>query len=313
MPAVYLSIPIGSITIGIGANAPFGLEDEYDSNFIGRFQGIKSDVTTYNINPTIAWKINPRVSIGAGIDYQHIDAELTSKTNGVLLFGPGSELDTRLKGNDDGWGWNVGAMFQVSDDMRLGASYRSKINYTIEGDVTTATPIGTVTSPFRADLTLPDMASVSVFQKFNEQWDLLGDITWTHWSEIDSLNIISKNTGATLQTLKLGLDDSWRISFGLNYHLSSAWTLKGGAAWDQSPVKDEFRGVRLPDNDRYWLSVGAKWRPTNNFWIDAGYAHLFVKSSSINQNGGNAAAFGVVAGSYDNSVDILGVQATFQF
>ena len=91
VPDVYLSIPIGDFSVGIGAGAPFGLDIEYDNNFMGRFQGIKSDVTSYNINPTIAWKINPRFSIGAGVNYQHIHAELTSMTNGSGLFGPGSE------------------------------------------------------------------------------------------------------------------------------------------------------------------------------------------------------------------------------
>jgi len=314
VPDVYISIPIGSVTIGIGANAPFGLEDEYDGNFIGRFQGLKSDLTTYNINPTVAWKVTPRFSVGAGVNYQHIDVELTNS----FVGGVNTEFLSRLKGNDDGWGWNVGAMFQVSDDMRLGASYRSKINYSIEGNATLTTPAGAsvLNTPAHADLTVPDMASISVFQKFDERWDLLGDITWTHWSEIDTLNIVQNSTGTTLQSIKLGLDDAWRISFGLNYHLSSAWTLKSGVAWDQSPVKDQFRDVRLPDADRYWLSVGAKWRPSNKFWVDVGYAHLFVKNASINQTqAGTTPPFtsNTVAGSYDNSVDILGAQLTYQF
>jgi long-chain fatty acid transport protein len=183
--------------------------------------------------------------------------------------------------------------------------------------VTTPTGATVLNTPVHADLTLPDMASFSVFQKFNDQWDLLGDVTWTHWSTIDTINAVQNSTGATLQSIKLGLDDAWRISFGLNYHLSSAWMLKGGVAWDQTPVKDEFRGVRLPDADRYWLSVGAKWRPANNFWIDVGYAHLFVKNASINQTQTNPAvgplSTNVVAGSYDNSIDILGAQLTYQF
>jgi long-chain fatty acid transport protein len=317
VPDLYLSIPIGSITLGIGANAPFGLKDEYDSDFMGRFQGIKSEVTTYNINPTIAWKVNNRFSVGAGVSYQYVDVELTNKVNavGINPIFAGQEFNSSLKGNDYAYGWNVGGMFQASEDMRIGASYRSKLKYTIDGNATITTPTGAtiLNTPAHADLTLPDMASLSVFQRFNDQWDFMGDITWTHWSEIDTLKVIQNSTGAQLESIKLGFDDTWRISFGLNYHLSNAWTLKGGFAWDQTPVKDENRQVRLPDNDRYWLSIGAKWRPTNSFWIDAGYAHLFVKSASINQNQGNQQAFGLVSGSYDNSVDILGVQLTYQF
>ena len=100
-------------------------------------------------------------------------------------------------------------------------------------------------------------------------------------------------------------------------HASGTWTLRYGFAWDQSPVKDAYRTVRLPDTDRFWASVGAQWRPGDRWSVDAGYAHLFMNSPPINivksQLGAPASFSSAVSGKYGDSVDILSLQLTYRF
>ena len=210
----------------------------------------------------------------------------------------------------------MGLLAQVTPDTRIGVSYRSQMKYTLSGTTSAAIPGGPTVLPttnVTADVTLPDMASLSVMQKLNDQWDLLADVTFTRWSKINTVNIVT-SSGTTLDTLAFKFDDTWRVSLGTNYHYSERWIFKGGVAWDQSPVQDQYRTVRLPDNDRTWLAFGGQYKVTQNAVVDVGYAHLFISNASINNT--KVASTGLattVMGSYEGSVDILSVQYSQAF
>ena len=319
VPNAYFVMPIGEkFNFGVGVNAPFGLKTEYDDNWVGRFQGIKSDLKAINVNPSLSYKLSDSFAVGIGLNYQKLDAELTN----AVLLGPGTEGRAKLKADDDGWGWNAGVLFNLTPATKIGASYRSQIKYNLTGTTTVTTAAGAVVppagGPTNADITLPDMFSLSVSHQLSEDWEILGDITYTKWSKIKTVNVVNSTTGANRDVLTLNFDDSYRVSIGANYKYSESLTLKGGIAYDQSPVQDQSRTVRLPDNDRTWLAVGAKYKVTKNAAIDAGYAHLFIKNAPINNTRGQLglpAGFGntTVTGSYKGSVDILSVQYTQSF
>jgi len=158
--------------VGIGVNAPFGLKLDYDTGWMGRFQGKRSEIKTLNVNPSIAFRVGDFVSIGLGANYQRIDAKLTSAVNYSAIIGQqlqalamqgaitpiqaaqltainaGLEGHTAVKGDDSTWGFNVGVLFDLSDTARLGIAYRSSLDYTVEGDVrfvapATPEPVGT--------------------------------------------------------------------------------------------------------------------------------------------------------------------------
>ena len=326
IPNVYFVMPIGDrLNFGIGANVPFGLKTEYDDNWAGRFQGIKTDIKTYNINPSLSYKVSDSLAIGAGANYQHLDADLTN----AVVLGPNTEGRAELDANDDAWGWNIGVLFQPAPATKIGASYRSKLKYTLEGTTTVTGPTGAIVAPVsgptKADVTLPDSFSLSLAQKLNDRWELLADATFTHWSEIDRINIVNSTNGTLRDSLVLDFDDTWRYSVGVNYKLNDAWTLKGGVAYDQSPVTGTSnRTVRLPDNDRTWLSIGAAMKVRQNGKLDLGYSHLFIKDSDINFTRSQQApgfttptpqpfTASTVAGSYTGSIDIFSVQYTLSF
>jgi long-chain fatty acid transport protein len=311
IPNAYFSMPYGDRWfIGVGVNAPFGLVTEYDEDWVGRFQGIKSEIMTVNINPTVAYKVSDTVSVGFGVSYQQFDAELT---NAQLLPGP-SEGRARLEADDDGFGWNAGVLIQATPTTRIGASYRSKIDYTLEGDlnVTTSGGATVLASPATADVTLPDMFSLSLMHALNDKIDLLADVTFTRWSEIDRVNVVAPS-GATLDTLVLDFDDTVRYSLGINYRCSDRFTGKLGIAFDESPVDDQNRTVRLPDNDRKWIAAGGSYKVGQAGKLDFGYAYLFTSDGSIDQTRGSQLNFGRVAGTYEASIHIVSVQYSTSF
>jgi long-chain fatty acid transport protein len=274
-------------------------------------------VKTININPTVAWKINEVVSLGFGLNAQYLDAELTQRT----FAGPAGNPLISVTGDDWGWGWNIGAMFTLSPATRIGVSYRSQIDYTIEGDITASPNIpaaGLVNGPARADIDVPAMFSIALSQQIGRDWQILADYTYTWWDSIKTLSIVRSNTGATFTTLDLEFKNSWRLGVGANYRLNDQWKLRFGTAYDKTPVQDAFRSPRLPDADRIWLAIGAQWQFSKQGAVDFGYAHEFVDDASSNLRIPPPPApaglpGGRLVGTYKADVNIFGIQLKYSF
>jgi len=322
VPNFYFLTPISeSVKFGLGVNAPFGLKTEYNKDWLGRFQSVKSELKTVNINPSLAFKVNDQLSLGFGVSAMWAQAELTNAVN----FGPFGEGYGKVKGDDWGFGFNLGAIYQATNDTRIGIAYRSKIEQHLDGDVKFKRP-AVLPAPFiaasqngdvNADLTLPENFSVGAFSRINDSWDLMGDITWTRWNRFQELAIY-RDSGTLLTQTTENWDNTMRYSIGVNYHYSSNLKLRAGLAYDEEAISDRYRTARIPGNDRKWLSLGASWKATPKTTLDVGYAHLFLSDTDIDDN--QAAPVppspfgkGRVRGEYDASVDILSMQVTHNF
>jgi long-chain fatty acid transport protein len=291
-----------AVSVGIGINAPFGLKTEYEDGWIGRFQALKSEVKTININPSIAWKVNDQFSLGAGLNVQRIEATLT---NNISPAAPTSFM--KVEGDDYSWGYNLGLLWQAAKDTRIGLAYRSEVDYTLKGNLTAnaVLPSGSVT----ADVTMPASASLSVFHKLSPSVDLLADITWTGWSSFDQLDIVYTSIPVDLPATPENWENIMRYSLGATWHLNDKLSLRGGVAYDEAPVSDAYRTPRIPDGARTWVAVGGQYRLSKQGALDFGYAHLFVNDPGLNSTAGGT----TLTGTYDSAVDILSVQYTHNF
>ena len=317
-------------TFGLGINTPFGLSTEWSNSWQGRYQGIKSEVATINVNPSLAYEVDDKLSLGGGIDIQYIDAELTNAIDTGLLVAAPQAADTigEVTGDDWGFGFNLGLLYEFSETTRIGATYRSKIDNTLEGDAkfkpTNATAAAVLAglppgildnTDATADIELPAILSIGGYHELNSKWAIMADISWTEWSTLDEL-VIEFDSAQQDSVEDFDWDDTFRYGVGVNYRHSDTLLWRGGIAFDESPVPSaEKRGVRVPDEDRLWLAFGAGFKPARGITIDVGYAHLFVDDADINNtkvNTTTGASYSLV-GEFDNSVDILSAQVTWAF
>lgn len=310
VPNMYFKMDLTeSLKLGLGVNAPFGLKTEYDSTWVGRFQAVKSEVKTVNINPALAFKVNDQLSLGFGVSAMWAQATLTRAVNRVVA----AETTVKIKGDDWGFGYNLGAIYQATPDTRISVAYRSKVDQHLDGD-SSSPLVAALNTNVNTSIALPENFSVSVFSKINDTWDLMGDITWTHWSRFKELRIDFANAVPDSVTTE-NWNNTMRYSIGANYHYSDTIKLRAGLAYDEEAISDEFRTARIPGNDRKWVSFGANWKVTPNSAMDVGYSHLFISDASINddQSAPAKGRNGIVKGSYDGSVDILSLQYTHNF
>ena len=291
-----------SLRLGIALNAPFGLVTEYDQFWRGQLTALKSDLKAININPAIAYKVNDVFSIGAGVSVQKIDAELTSGANAA-----GTNIFT-LTADDIGYGFNLGATIQPSKATRIGVQYRSSIKYKLEGTATFSLAPA-LNGPVSADLKTPDTASISILHQATPNLEVMGDITWTKWGNLQQLVIVRGTPLPALPSLTFRWDDTLRFGLGANYRLNPQTKLRFGVALDKTPTNDVDRTPRLPDQDRTWVAFGVQYKPSKQGTLELAYAHEFVKNGSVN----TATAAGTLIGYFKSKADIVSLQYSHSF
>ncbi|HUP93875.1 MAG TPA: outer membrane protein transport protein [Burkholderiales bacterium] len=311
VPNAFFTMPITDrLRVGLAINAPFGLTTNYDQGWQGQLVALKSQIQTLNLNPAIAYRVNNMLSVGAGVNVQMIRAKLSSFSGAAALG------NVNLKADDVGYGYNLGAMVQPRDGTRFGVSYRSRIKYSLDGNVNFTGPAGAAFgSDVSADLTVPDSASFSVFHRLNRDWELMADATWTGWDRLQQLAVVRTTTsaggaaGSTLTTIPFRWDNTWRFGVGANYNVHDRMKIRLGVAFDETPTNDGTRSPRLPDQDRTWLAAGLQYRVPRAGVLEIGYAHEFIRDATVN----NALGASNLVGKFDNKANILSLQYSHPF
>lgn len=350
VPNFFYANPFNDrITFGFGISSLYGLATEYPDDWIGRYHAIESELITLNINPALGFQINDQWSIGAGVSAQYADATLSNaldfgglvtvqqiQAGDPLTLAPSDprfDGKTEVVGDDWGFGFNLGVLFQPNPGTRFGIGYRSKIDHTLTGDNDLTIPdipeILALAGPSRsrdaeASVTIPATLSFSGYHELSSRWAVMADVTWTDWSEFDELRVefsndpVDPDPSDSVQPEEW--EDAFRYSLGVNYRYSDALTFRAGVAYDETPVPSaKLRTPRIPDNSRRWITLGASYRPSETFSFDIAYAHIFVSDTRINDTevttGGLAGApvGSTLDGEYEASVDILSAQVQWNF
>ena len=305
VPGVYVVHRLNDKTsAGLSVNAPFGLGTEYSDNWVGRVHALESTIKTLNINPSIAYKVNDQLSVGAGISAQSMEVELKS----ALPTGP----TVTIAGKDHlSTGVNAGLLYKPTEKTQIGLHYRSGVDHKLKG--TSKSAFAPLNADVTADASLPAHMSLSVGHKVNDKLEVMGDVTRTKWSSYERIRVVKSN-GVDLSNEYQGWKDANRYAIGANYQYSERLKLRGGIALDESPVPNaQLRSPRTPDNDRTWVAVGANYKVKKNFDVDVAYTHISTKSTPIENTKTIGANNFLLKGNYDSKVDVVGVQLNWAF
>ncbi|WP_330984632.1 MULTISPECIES: long-chain fatty acid transporter FadL [Enterobacterales] len=302
VPNMHFVMPIND-QFGWGASVTsnYGLATEFNNNYIAGEYGGKTDLTTVNLNLSGAYRLNQNWSFGLGFDAVYADAKIEryagEQTAGAGLAAPGSQI-AKLKGDEWGYGWNAGILYELDKNNRWGLTYRSEVKIDFDGDYKsnipaqanvipgagTAFPWGTSgsTVPGALTLNLPEMWEISGYNRVAPQWAVHYSIAYTSWSQFQEL----KATGSDGQTLFYkdeSFKDSYRIALGTTYYMDDNWTFRTGIAFDDSPVPADHRSISIPDQDRFWLSAGATYAFNPDASIDVGASYMHGQHVTIEE------------------------------
>jgi long-chain fatty acid transport protein len=330
VPAMYFTHRINDAwTVGATVNAPFGFQTEYDDRSMLRYEGVKSKLESIDLAFGASFRINDQFSIGGSLIAQRTSAELTqvvdfgtilaAPTNGALLP---QEADGfgGLKGDDWGYGFTLGLLWKPTASDRIGLSYHSQIDHTLEGDATFEVPSNVLpllggaflNQDGQADFDTPWFVTASWWHTVDDRLSFGADIGYTHWSSFKDLLIRYQSPAMTpfTRAQDFNWDDTWFYSIGGDYRLDDQWTLRAGLAYDETPTNDITRTPRVPDGNRTWLSVGIGYKWSDALRFDAGFVHLWVDDGTIDHT---TSTFNHLTGSFESSGNVLGISGQYLF
>jgi long-chain fatty acid transport protein len=300
VPNLHFVAPINE-QFGWGASVTsnYGLATEFNDNYIAGEYGGKTDLTTLNLNLSGAYRLNDNWSFGLGFDAVYADAKIERYSGEQTAALPkNSSKIASLEGDEWGFGWNAGILYELDKDNRYGFTYRSEVKVDFDGDYKsgisplanrlpgagTAFPAGTggQTIPGSLTLHLPEMWELSGYNRVAPQWAVHYSIAYTSWSQFQEL----KATGDGDRTLFYkdeGFKDSYRLALGTTYYMDDNWTFRTGIAYDDSPVPAGKRSISIPDQDRLWLSAGTTYAFNDNASVDVGASYMHGQKVTVNE------------------------------
>jgi long-chain fatty acid transport protein len=327
VPSLFVGAPIadGRLWLGLAVTAPFGLELDYGRDWFGRYDSYDNHLTTLDVAPTLAYRINDAWSVGAGIDLQYADAKLISALPDPLTpGGPTPETDGRSELSGDDWsaGFNIGILYHPSQRTRVGLHYRSRITHELTGrlDVSRLTgPLAAVNgrSDTETRIALPDRLALSLTQTITPRLTLLAEVQWFGWDVFDDIRVRFDDRRPDLVRPQ-GFENTYTAGLAAQYALDARWTLRGGIQYDQSPTVDALRNTSIPDSDLTWLGIGLSYAATNRLRLDVGYVYGSFARQDIDLTlpvyAGTPLASSVnVSGETGSHVETLSLSVAYRF
>jgi long-chain fatty acid transport protein len=291
---------------GIGAFSYFGLAAEYDVGWVGRYYVQKSAVLGFTLMPAVSYRVNEHLSFGAGFNWMFGYFNQESEVrNFVPTSGDGS---FKISDNTQGFGANVGGLWELSDETRFGLTYLSpvKLDFQDTPEFTGLGPLqeaalaraGILGAKVDLGLEVPQTLMVSGYHELSGDWAIMGNIGWQNWKRFGKAEVSIADTLLST-TVDLDYKDTWHVAFGADWDVAAEWLVTGGIAYDSSPIEDEDRVVQLPMSEMWRFGVGGQWDWTESLKLGFAYELGWMGNLDVDQfrQVGNQ-VFNRVAGQY---------------
>lgn len=305
---VYATYRINDdLNVGIGVNNPYGLGTEWPSTWDGRFISVKVDLKSFFFTPTVSYKINDQLSLGLGANIVTGGVTINRSVGGVPSFLP--EPTVALDLSATGYGFNLGALYKLSSEISIGASYRSAVTLDATGTAKFTNNSSLLKLPegdAAASLTLPATAFVGVAVKPMDNLELEADYQYVGWSSYDKLTIEFKADPSKNSTADKKYENTYIIRVGGEYTMD-ALQLRAGYLYDHSPVLPKYVDPMLPDANRNGINVGVGYKITPNIVIDLSYLNLmFDQAKAVGTDSG-------FDGTYTAGANLFGFNVGYTF
>lgn len=303
-PHLYIAYPfLERFAAGVGFYVPFGNRIHWPDDFVGRFVATKSDLSVFNINPTVAWAPLDWVRVGVGAQIIYSTVDLRRRLAIPLPTGV-AEGGVKLTANDWDLSYDVGIQVEpVKDFLYVGASYRHKYTLDFNDGDAEFSDIPAPAQPLfpnqgvAAKATMPNTLTLGIAVRPMPNLRVGFDAAWFNWSRLDELNIRFDNP-AFNSTVPLDWHNRWNFHLGAEWGLSEFLTLRGGLGYDPTPVPDNTLSPLLPDSTRLTV-FGGLGLTFGRFQVGAGYELLFLQEKT--------STFAPLPGTYDGMGHVLSV------
>lgn len=303
-----------NLQVGVSFYTPYGSSINWTRDWPGSVLSQKVNLKIYDLQPTVAWRITPKLSIGAGLMLSWGSVDLSkglvssstmdhalgmmaatgiSQQMGIdpeYRFDDISPASVNLKGKSDlSVGFNVGAMYDLTSRLSVGASFRSKMQMKVRsGDATVSyaneiaravleKDLGIINAAnFKASMPSPYVLTLGASYRPVDKLTLAFDAQLTGWKTYKELHIdfLSDKLSAYDQKLPKRYCNAWAFRLGGEYALTPRLDLRAGMMVDLTPVNKEHFNPETPGMTRLGPSAGLTFRPLPRLGIDVSFMYV---------------------------------------
>ncbi|TLD47438.1 MAG: Outer membrane protein P1 [Accumulibacter sp.] len=283
------------LTVGFGTAGNFGLAVKYDTSWLGRYYGQEGTLIGLSLLPSVAYKVNDRLSLGATVN-----AMFGIMKQQVAINNPGApgRADGRLELSDREWGWglNLGLLYEVDPATRLGLTWNSqvKLDFSARPDFSGLSPVlaaalasrGALRANLDLGIHVPQGVMASAFHQVNDQWAVLGSVGWQQWSKFGEVDIgISDTNNPASLTTDLDFKDTWHVALGGQYRISQPWLLNFGVAYDSAFQSGDIQSPLLPANSAWRFGIGVQNEIDRSFNWGLSAEYVYGGTLDLQKNG----------------------------
>ena len=329
------------LAVGLAVYTPFGSSNIWGDNWDGKYLVQDISMKAVYIQPTVSYKVNDWMSIGAGLNIVYGEFEL-NKAFAIRNPADGSILadgNANLSGNTIKYGYNIGIFLQPNDKLNIGISYRSQVDIELdnsegEGEFTYPSSIagipdamtqglvagykaaGATDGSFTATLPLPASLNVGFAYQIDEKWLVSADLNFVEWSVYKNLEFVSEDAAALNSSNIRDWDNSMTYRIGAQYSANEKLDLRAGFYYDATPVQDNYYAPETPGSNKIGLTAGASYKLNDKFSLDAAILYGFGENTKgYDTNDTSIAYYGEEGfnGEYKNTAIFPTIGITYNF
>lgn len=295
LPNEHYAAPLAdNLVFGLSIMTPFSAKTNYGLTSNAQYAATQSSIRVIDVAPSLGFAYNDKISVGFGLDVEHARGEFDYV---VTSAAPGSGTLTKNTSSSYGYGYHLGALYQASEQTRIGLNFLSQVKHHLHGGSSNFSgPLanngagGTqYTNALKANVTLPSTTTFSIFHTLNPMWDVMGTVIYTQWNVFNQLllqNVVGISGGVgnngILVIMPENYRNTWNYAVGANYHINEGWFIRTGVGYDETPSNNSYRNLQFPTSNQVAVAVGTHFQATKTLGVDLGWTHLFAMNTRIN-------------------------------
>jgi len=296
---------------GFAAYTPFGSTIDWQQGWTGRFVMTHTQLYSVYLQPTVSYKVNEKLGIGAGFVYgigkvnQQNDLPFTDNQGN---FGK-AEIDASGRG----YGFNAGIYYKPSSVLSLGFTYHSQVEikdkkgmatFTVPASLATSFPSG----EFSTSLSLPKIITLGIGIAPTKKLTIAFDASLIGWHTFDTLLIDFKVNTPVLADIKSvrQYKDGYALRLGGQYAICNKLDARAGIKYLISPVQDGYVSPDVPDATHFNYSIGLGYKLSKHLTADASFTFQRMKRSDTNNQT-------ELSGTYRTDIYMPGLSINYNF
>ena len=279
LPSFYFGMPATNhLTVGVAVIAN-DFHRSIEDHSILRYAQASNRIQDIDLVPAVGFKLNQFISLGAGLNRSHAHFLLQPLTGLPSLNIPDNQSNNESSG--DSWGWDLGFLLKPTVTTTLGFNYRSAMTYGMSGNSTFSGYPRVTSNNYHFNYWTPARGIFSIRHAITPQLGLIGTIQFIQWSifkDVTIHNIASQIGILPTANVHYNFQDTFLITLGSNYRLSSKWIIRFAGSYTQSPSNGKFQ---IDNGDSITLGTSMGYTVFKNIILDCSYAHAFIKNQTI--------------------------------